>query len=164
MVQGAETHRDLWYVSATDKGEPWPFLQTNAQETCGQFSPDGKWVAYSSDANGAYQIYVQAFPSGGKRQVSRDPGLQPRWRGDGKELFFHSYDSDAVMAVDIRAGAAIEAGIPRKLFDAVLAPRQSGINYAVTANGQKFIIPIETRTSVAEPITAILNWTSLIKK
>jgi hypothetical protein len=68
------------------------------------------------------------------------------------------------MAVDIRAGAAIEAGIPRKLFDAVMAPGQGGINYAVTANGQKFIIPTETRPGVAEPITAILNWTSVIKK
>ena len=164
MVQGAETRTDLWYVSATDKGEPRPFLQTKAHETCGQFSPDGKWVAYSSDESGAYQIYVQAFASGGKRQVSRDPGIQPRWSGDGKELFFHSYDSDAVMAVDIRAGAAIEPGIPRKLFDAVVAPGQGGINYAVTANGQKFIIPTETRASVAEPITAILNWTSVIKK
>jgi len=164
MVQGAETRTDLWYVSATDKGEPRPFLQTKAHETCGQFSPDGKWVAYSSDESGAYQIYVQAFASGGKRQVSRDPGIQPRWSGDGKELFFHSYDSDAVMAVDIRAGAAIEAGIPRKLFDAVVAPGQGGINYAVTANGQRFIIPTETRASVAEPITAILNWIAVIKK
>ena len=163
IVPGAETHRDLWYVSATGEGEPQPFLQTKAQETCGQFSPDGKWVAYSSDESGAYQIYVQAFPSGRKWQVSRDGGIQPRWRGNGKELFFHSSDSDAVMAVDIRADAAIESGIPWKLFDAAVAPGQGGISYAVTDNGQKFIIPTETRASVVEPITAILNWTSLIK-
>jgi len=79
------------------------------------------------------------------------------------------------MAVDIRAGAAIESGIPRKVFDAVVARGhgdptraravlEDGINYAVTANGQKFIIPTETRASVAWPITAILNWTSVIKK
>ena len=68
------------------------------------------------------------------------------------------------MAVDIRAGAAVESGIPRKLFDSVVGSGQGGIDYAVTADGQKFIIPTETRASVAEPITAILNWTSVIKK
>jgi Tol biopolymer transport system component len=163
-VPGDGTQSDLWYVSAAGEGEPRPFLQTKAQESCGQFSPDGKWVAYGSDESGAYQIFVQAFPSGGKWQVSRNGGIQPRWRGDGKELFFISYENNAVMAVDIRAGAAIESGIPSKLFDAVVAPAQSGFSYAVTADGQKFIIPTETRVSVAEPITAILNWTSLIKK
>ena len=71
------------------------------------------------------------------------------------------------MAVDIRAGAAMESGIPSKLFDAdadLMFPGQGGIDYAVTADGQKFIIPTETRARVAEPITAILNWTSVIKK
>jgi Tol biopolymer transport system component len=164
MVPGNGTQSDLWYVSATVEGEPRPFLKTKAKETCGQFSPDGKWVAYGSDESGADEIYIQAFPSGGKWQVSRDRGVQPRWRGDGKELFFHSSDTDAVMAVDIRAGAAIEPGIPRKLFDAVLGSGLGGINYAVTANGQKFIVTTETRASVAEPITTILNWTSRIKK
>src|SRR5262249_12676582 len=75
--------------------------------------------------SGAYQIFVQAFPSGGKWQVSRNGGIQPRWRGDGKELFFISYESNAVMAVDIRAGAAIESGIPSKLFDAVVPQRKA---------------------------------------
>jgi len=91
MVQGAETHRDLWYVSVTDKGEPRQFLQTKAQETCGQFSPDGKWVAYSSDESGTYQIYVQAFPSGGKWRVSLPSGqnaacatIRCRSPGDGR--------------------------------------------------------------------------------
>jgi hypothetical protein len=68
------------------------------------------------------------------------------------------------MAVDIGAGAAIQSLIPRKLFDAVVAQGLGGSNYAVTADGQKFIIPTETHAGVAEPITAILNWTSLIKK
>ena len=162
-VSGDTTQSDLWYISASGEGEPRPFLQTRAQETCGQFSPDGKWVAYISDESGRYQVYVQAFPSGGKWQVSRDGGTQPRWRADGKELFFYSFDNN-VMAVDIRGGAAIEVGIPRKLFAAVVAPAQGAIDYTVTADGQKFIIPTETRASVAEPITAILNWTSLIKK
>jgi Tol biopolymer transport system component len=158
------TQSDLWYLPAAGGGEPKPFVATKALESCGQFSPDGKWVAYSSDESGANQVYVGAFPSGSKWQISKDGGTQPRWRGDGKELFFSPVDGGVMMAAEIRAGAAIESGNPVKLFPAQVPPAAGGIDYSVTRDGQKFVIPIEAHSGVAEPITAVLNWTSLLKK
>lgn len=160
---GEGTQNDLWVLPATGDGQPRPFLQTKAIENCGQFSPDGKWVAYASDESGAFQVYVQGFPTGGKWQISKDTGTQPRWRRDGKELFFYSQDGN-LMAADIRAGTAIEPGIPKKMFPVAITGAQTGINYDVSLDGQKFVIPMEARSTVAEPITAILNWTSLLKK
>jgi Tol biopolymer transport system component len=163
-VPGEHTQSDLWYLPAAGGGEPKPFLATKALEICGQFSPDGNWVAYTSDESGSYQVYVQAFPTGAKWQISRDGGVQARWKGDGKELFFHSPDGGVMMAADIRAGAAIESGIPVKLFPTSVTPAEGGLNYSVTRDGQKFVIPTEGHSGVAEPITAVLNWSSLLKK
>jgi hypothetical protein len=91
--------------------------------------------------------------------------VQPRWRNDGKELFYRTLDGN-LMAVDIRSGTSIESGIPKALFVAPLnaALQSSTFDYAVTADGQKFLISSDVRGEVAEPMTAILNWTWLLKK
>ena len=109
------TGTDLWLSPTQPGAAGHPFIHTGADEACGQFSPDGKWVAFTSDESGRFQIYVQAFPDGAKWQISKDGGVQPRWRGDGKELFYRSADQ-SVMAVDVRTGAAVEAGTPKALF------------------------------------------------
>ena len=80
-------------------------------------SPDGRWLAYVSDESGRYEVYVQSFPGGGgKRQVSTGGGIGPRWRGDGKELFYHAPDGK-LMAVPVKSGASFEAGAPVALFE-----------------------------------------------
>ena len=90
--------------------KPIPYLQTPFNEGDAQFSPDGKWMAYASNESGQPQVYVQAIPaSGAKWQISPAGGVQPRWRRDGKELFYISADQK-LMAVPVKSGAGFEAG------------------------------------------------------
>src|SRR5262249_3288305 len=107
----AKTKRDIW-VLPLDSKEPFPFLQTEANEAGGRLSPDGKWMAYSSDETGNYEVYVQSFPrGGGKRQVSSKGGVGPHWRHDGKELFYYSADGK-LMTAEIKTGESFEGSVP----------------------------------------------------
>jgi hypothetical protein len=95
-------------------------LQTEFFEGGGQLSPDGRWMAYHSNESGRHEVYVQPFLGPGERsRISRDGGNWPRWRGDGKEVFFVSEDR-ALMAVDVKAGETFAAGEPKPLFGARL--------------------------------------------
>ena len=86
----------------TGERKPFPVLQTRFDEIQGEFSPDGRWLAYASNESGRYEIYVQTFPvTGGKWQISVAGGLQPRWRRDGQELFYVAPDN-RLMAAPIR--------------------------------------------------------------
>src|SRR5262249_32518692 len=90
-----KTKWDVWFLPAPGSGEekPFPVVQTEANETAGTLSPDGRWLAYASDVSGQFEIYVQSFPEGaGKRQVSTGGGNGPRWRQDGSELFYYAAD------------------------------------------------------------------------
>ena len=107
--------------AAADPGErkPFPVVQTPFDEAAGQLSPDGRWVAYQSNESGSVEIYVRPFPGpGGQWQVSTAGGSQPRWRSDGKELFYVAPDA-RLMAVPIAVGAdsqTLESGAPVPLF------------------------------------------------
>jgi Tol biopolymer transport system component len=143
--------------------QPFPFLHGEFNESQGQFSPDGKWMAYVSDESGESQIYVQSFPKPtGKWQISANGGSQPRWRRDGKELFYVAPDRKLI-AVTVKTGPTFEAEAPRVLFETTLpavAPRQT---YAVSADGQRFLLnaPVDTESP---PMTIVLNWTGLLKR
>ena len=114
-----KTGSDIWALPLDGDRKPFPVVQTNFDERDGQFSPDGKWIAYQSNESGRFEIYVQPFPGpGGKSQVSTNGGAQVRWRRDGKELFYIALDG-RLMAVPIRLasnGQAVEAGTPVPLF------------------------------------------------
>ena len=113
MEQSPETGWDLWVLPLEGDKKPVPYLQTEFEEVLGQFSPDGRWVAYASNESGRSEIYVQPYPAdGGKWQVSTDGGIQPRWREDGKELFYLTGD-DRVMTAEIEAGETFQPGVPR---------------------------------------------------
>jgi serine/threonine protein kinase len=133
----------------------------------GQFSPDGNWIAYNSNETGKWEIYVTSFPEPhGKWQISTSGGEQPRWRGDGKELFYLSSDG-RVMAVPVTTGTHFSSGTPIVLFQA--DPRQSVsyldiFSYDVTRDGQRFLIDTELRPAEGVPISVLLNWTSKMKK
>ena len=163
----AKTGLDVWVLplfAGDRKKKPMPFLRDNFNESQAQFSPDGRWMAYVSDESGGPQIYVQSFPmQTGKWQISTDGGTQPRWRRDGKELFYVALDRK-LMAVTAKSGNTFEAEAPRALFQTALENvthlRQT---YAVAADGQRFLLntPVET---ASPPMTIVLNWPALLKK
>ena len=145
--------------------KPFPFLKTPFAERYGQFSPDGKWIAYQSNESGQVEIYVQPFPGpGGKFQISTNGGAQPRWNKNGKEIFYVSLDS-RMMAAPVKVspdGQALETGTPAALFPVRIAggPLQ-GTNlqqYAVSSDGQRFLVNLAADEGTTSPITVILNW------
>ena len=156
----------LAYISLGDK-QPKMLIQGNGIVRNAQFSPDGKWIAYSSNETGAWEIYVSPFPdAGSKWQVSRGGGVEPRWRHDGKELFYLSSEGK-MMAAPVKLGATFESGSPLALFQSrVRQPISSGdvVSYDVTADGQKFLINTRVDEPNAAPLSVILNWSSEMEK
>jgi hypothetical protein len=152
---------DIW-VQPLDGSKPYPFLATEFDENYGGFSPDGRWVAYSSDESGRLEVYVASFPGpGGKWQVSTAGGAMPRWRRDGRELFYLAPDN-TVMSVGVdgrSSGFQIDEAVP--LFRAPLPP-QVGYQYAVSADGQRFLL--NTAAEAAAPVAVVYGWTALLKK
>jgi len=169
--QDPKTKSDLWVLPLTSDaapaGPPAPFLQTEFSERQGQFSPDTHWVAYVSDESGRPEIWVQRFPvsssEGTKMRISVDGGGQPRWRGDGKELFFMSLDG-RLMATDVSIGSALKPRIPKALFAVPIhiGDVTDSFQWDVAAHGDRFLIATAATTS--EPLTVVLNWTSALKK
>ena len=125
------------------------------------FSPDGHWLAYASTESGRSEIYVRAFPGpGGKWQVSAAGGVDPRWRGDGKELFYLSLDNK-IMAVPLEAAPAFHAGTPVALFS--VHPQGAGSVYDVAADGKRFFVNRLPADQGSPPLSLLVNWTSLLK-
>jgi eukaryotic-like serine/threonine-protein kinase len=158
-----KTSLDLWALPLDGDRKPVPVLQSPFVESAGQFSPDGKWIAYHSTESGRFDVYICAFPSSaGKWQISDRGGAIPRWRADGKELFYVSPDLK-MMAVTIRASAAgVEAETPRELFT-YPAP---GFNspYDVAADGQRFLLAERSEAQGgAPPLTVVVNWQAALK-
>jgi eukaryotic-like serine/threonine-protein kinase len=155
---------DLWFLTMPEL-QPTLFLKASATLKNGQFSPDGKWVAYSSNESGRWEIYVTSFPEAhGKWQISNAGGDQPRWRGDGKELFYLSNDGK-LNAVPVKTGANFDAGTPVALFQAnprelVATSEQS--SYDVTKDGQKFLINTQPK-SATSPMSVVLDWSAKLK-
>jgi hypothetical protein len=142
-----------------------PFIQTEFAEIQARFSPDGRWVAYASNASGPFQVYVQSFPaSGGKWQISTNGGAQPQWRHDGKELFFLS-PNRKLMAVEVNgSGATFVAGVPQDLFEVRTSPLFPGVGsssyYAASGDGKRFLVNALVGESGSVPLTIVLNWSA----
>jgi len=158
-----KTQLDIWTVSTGADRTPVQYLHGNFNESQGQFSPDGRWMAYVSDESGAPQVYVQSFPTvGGQRQISAEGGTQPRWRRDGKELFYIAPDRK-LMAVTVKAGSTFEADAPHALFQTEINVSELRQAYAVSGDGQRFLLKMATEAG-SSPMTVILNWPALLKK
>jgi Tol biopolymer transport system component len=164
----------LWVLSdpAGDpaKRKAAPYFDSAFNTTQCQFSPDGRWVAYVSDeSRRGHEVFVQSFPAGaGKFLVSSNGGVQPRWRRDGKELFYIAADG-VLMAVDVKTSPAFQAGVPHALFDPEIpggGSAQFVFRYDVAPDGQRFLVNTEGQSLAApvEPITVVLNWTAELKR
>src|SRR5262245_19940962 len=156
-----KTNGDVWFLPLTGSGEKKPFLvvQTEANETAGTLSPDGRWLAYASNVSGRQEIYVQSFPNGGgKRQVSNGGGTGPHWRGDGRELFYYGGDGK-LMATQFRSGESFEVDAVVPLFEFRAGNlHRPFASYAVTGDGQRFLINGVVETKPNAPLTVVVNW------
>ena len=157
------TGYDLWAMKLTGDRTPFPVVQTASEDRDGQFSSDGRWLAYQSNQSGRSEIYVQSFPARtGRTTISVKGGAQVRWRADGREVFFIALDG-RLMSVPVRVsadGSTVEADPPIELFQTkVGGALQSNYTqqYMVSPDGQRFLMNTVVDEAVS-PITILLNW------
>ncbi|HEY3122138.1 MAG TPA: protein kinase [Vicinamibacteria bacterium] len=158
----AGTGWDVWAFDLREE-RPRPLVQAPANQVQGRVSPDGRWLAYSSDESGTFEVYVQPLSSpGGKRQVSTSGGSQPLWSRDGKELFYVAADN-AVTAVPVTAGARFEVGRAVRLFQTRALPMVAPfwLNYAVSPDGSRFLVNSVLPDAPPPTITVVLNLPAL---
>lgn len=164
---------DIWVLPL--QGDRKPYLLSQAQQTqalsfssqtTARFSPDGKWLAYTSSESGKFQVYVTPFPGpGGKWQVSTEGGWFPQWRRDGRELFYVSSIDDKIMAAEVKAnGSSFEVGAVHTLFE--IRPYfglYTANLFDVTPDGQRFIVVNDAQQPGAA-LTLVVNWLAALKK
>jgi len=159
---------DLGVLTLTGERESSTFLDTPFHEVQGRFSPNTRWVAYASDESGRFEVYVRPFPAaaGGQMLISIAGGMQPEWRRDGKELFYISADGKLTAVPVTTDGARFSAGTAHALFDVEVPDLNPPhpTNYAVTADGQRFLVNTVVDQPTRPALTVILNWTAALKK
>jgi serine/threonine protein kinase len=155
-----KTNNDVWALPMTGDKKPFPVVQSPFEDRVGQFSPDGRWIAYESNETGQAEIYLIPFPTATTRvQISTSGGIKPRWRRDGRELFyFTTPPATALMAVDIDLGAPAgpRVGLPKKLFAADALGQ-----WDPAPDGQRFLLnvsPDGLPTLLNQPIRVMVNW------
>ena len=181
----SKTQRDVWALplfgdrpsagsgrpEPVEGRKPFPVFRSEFSEDAASLSPDGRWIAYESNESGRYEVYVQTFPpSGGKWQISTSGGDLPRWREDGKELYYLD-PARKLMAVDVHVGAnQFSPSVPNVLFD-TRVPGSGGTSlgtsytlYAPVKNGERFLVVTGRDAGEIAPVTVVLDWTALLKK
>jgi len=162
ILYTTNTGKDYHLIPAEGERKPKQVFHADfsTDEPC--VSSDGRWIAFSSLESSHPEVYIAAFPSfTDKRQVSNNGGVQPRWRGDGKELYYLSLGAK-MMALDVNTESAPETTVPRQLFE-----RRGRVDsyfydlYGVTADGKRFLV-LDTVKEVQAPITVILDWPALL--
>ena len=148
--------------------KPIPYLpRSQFTKVRAQLSPDGRWMAYTSDESGRNEVYAQTFPNpSGRWQISATGGASPRWRRDAKELFYIASDGK-LMAVPVRGtGTAIEISEPTPLYEILTRAGVTGVGnvrYDVAGDGERFlVVSVEDRDTT--PLSVVLNWTNGLKK
>jgi len=165
MTLGGSSGYNLFVLPLSGDRKPFPLLKTNLKFTVlsGQFSPDGRWVVYDSTESGRSEVYVTPFPgAAGKWQISTAGGSWPRWRRDGTEIFYIAPDNKLMVAAVNGNGSSIEVGAVKPLFQTLSIGLR--FSYAVSNDGQRFLINTATEQAASTPITVVVNWTAGLKK
>lgn len=161
-----KTKWDVKVLPLDGTHQPQVFAQTPSNEYGGRFSPDGRWLAYTSDESGTTEVYVQAFQpneqsAGNKWQISTTGGDGAKWRADGKELFFVS--GGKLMSVEVNSGAGFQYSAPKELFDLRSIRLASG-GYSVSRDGKRFLLLTSIEEQYALPFTIVLNWPAALSQ
>jgi dipeptidyl aminopeptidase/acylaminoacyl peptidase len=159
---------DLWVLPLSGNRQAFPYLTTPFDESEASLSPNGRWLAYTSNESGSYQVIVRSFPDPSRdtRQISTQGGAHPRWRGDGREIYYLD-PNRRIVAVAIRAEQNLDVGRSTPLFDTPLSfptqPAGPAYSYDVTADGQQFLISAPP-DSTSGPIMVVLNWAAGLQR
>jgi Tol biopolymer transport system component len=158
LIGSRPLRADIWALPLSGERRPFPLMQTEHVETSGVLSPDGRWIALTTTEAGRANVYVQSYPDGRRRQqISADGGSHPVWRPDGKELFYLESNT-TVMAVAMNIAGS--PGTPMVLFSADVRASPSGSQvYAVTRDGNRFLVNARSSDVAAGPVMVVVNWT-----
>ena len=154
---------DIWVLPLAGDRQAFPLLESPFVESQPQFSPDGQWLAYMTNESGRQEVYVRPFSrDGDKLQVSTAGGGWPRWRRDGKEIFYLAPDRTIVAVPVARQGSRLEIGAGRPLFTVRTRPqaRLDSYNYDVSADGRRFLVNTFVEQSTSAAINIVINWPS----
>ena len=157
------TSYDLWLLPTTEGGKPVPLLVTPFDESHGQFSPDGPWIAYTSNESGQQEIYVRTVTGKGSTRVSTSGGSFSRWRKDGRELFYRSLDGRLMAVSVVSAGDGLKFGTPVSLLPIVEPLGTFAYPYDVAPDGQK-ILALTPSSGAVAPLMVIVNWEAGLRK
>jgi len=163
--ENENTEYDITVLPLSGDRQSRNYVATEFYDGWAKVSPDGRWLAYQSNESGRFEIYVQSFPEPGRKvTISKGGGKLPRWRSDGKELYYVA-DDDRLMATPVRTGASFSAGMPIALFEVGgYDPSAFRYMYDVSADGRKFMVIRPQKEASAQPLTVVQNWTELLKK
>jgi serine/threonine protein kinase len=160
-VAESKGQNDIWILPIHDGGPAFAFLRTEYNELQPVFSPDGHWIAYTSDESGRQEVYLRKFDGGpaaaGAQRISTNGGSLPRWRSDGKELFYIAPDRK-LMSVEFSGSPALVPGLPRPLFQTQGHTADYLVGYAVADNGRRFLLNDPAEGTESSQLTLIVNW------
>jgi serine/threonine-protein kinase len=157
---------DLWVKSLVDpEAEAVPFLTGPSDETTGRFSPDGRWIAYSSDKTGDYQVFVRPYPGpGGRWQISNDGGIRPQWSPDGRQIHFRLNRAWWIVDVEPGDGKSFQSGVPRLVRDDLQRVSLS-VSHGMSRDGKAMLVAVSDETRVSPgAITIVVDWLSGLER
>jgi serine/threonine protein kinase len=165
LAEQPNSRREIWGVLLSGDRKAIPVIQSQYDVYAPALSPDGKWLAYESRESGRPEICVIPFLHGsGKWEVSTGGGVLPRWRRDGRELFYISTDNKIMSAEVTEQGSSLLIGKVQSLFQVNPVPFAGGSNYDVTGDGNKFVVATLAASQMPEPLTLVVNWVALLKQ